>query len=156
MKLKIAPIHNYNKGFLLFEVMITFLLISIVLVALAKFQVTTLQDNSLAKARSVAVNLAQNKIEALRNLIDNASYLAITGGSDSVGPPGSNATTILTGLNTVYTCTWSVSYGIAQDNIQMEVVVSWPDKKGTESHDTTIILSSIISNITAINTGRLF
>jgi len=138
------------------EVMITLLLITIVLIALAKFQVMALQDNSLAKSRTVAINLAQSKLETLRNFTDPASYQAITGGSDSVGPPGSNATTILTGLNTLYTCSWSVSEGTTANDIQMEVVVSWQNKKGMGKSGTTIRLSSNISNMSATSTGRLF
>ena len=146
----------HAKGFLLIEVMITFLLMTIVLVALAQFQIIALQDNSLAKSRTVAINLAQNKLEMLRNFTDHASYQSITGGSDSTGPPGSNAITILTGLNTVYTTTWSVSGGTTPDNIQLEVTVSWPDKKGVKNSDTTIMLSSSITDMTTVSTGQLF
>jgi len=146
----------HNKGFLLIEVMVTFLLMTIVLVALAQFQVTALQNNSHAKSRTVAINLAQNKLETLRNFTDHASYETITGGSDSVGPPGSDATTILAGLNTVYTTTWSVSSGTTPDSIQLAVIVSWPGKKGSGNSDTSIILSSNITDITSANTGRLF
>jgi len=156
MKIHIITGRLNINGFLLLEVMITLLLITIVLVAMAKFQITALQENSLAKSRTVAINLAQSKLESLRNFSDQASFLAITSGADSLGPPGSNATTILTGLNTLYTCTWSVSAGTSPDNIQMEVTVSWQDRKGMENSGTMVRLSSNISNMNATNTGRLF
>ena len=149
-------LHVYHKGLSLIEVLITFLLLAIALVAHAKFQITTLQENSLAKSRTIAINLAQNKLEALRNFTDHASFQTIASGADSIGPPQSNASTILTGLNAVYTRTWSVSGGTTPDNIQTEVTVSWPDKDGVANANTIITLSSNISNLSPANTGRLF
>jgi len=145
-----------NRGFLLIEVMITFLLITIVLIALAKFQVVTLRDNNLANSRTVAVNFAQDKLESLRNFTDSVTYQAIDSGSDSIGPPGSSAVTILTGLNTVYTRSWSVSSGATPDDVSMEVIVMWPDEKGEENSSTKIMLISDISNISAVNSGKLY
>jgi Tfp pilus assembly protein PilV len=146
----------YNSGFLLIEMMITYLLISIVLIALAKFQVVAIQDNSLAKSRTVAVNLAQNKLESLRNITDSITYQAINNGSDSVGPPGSGAITTLSGLITVYTRTWTVSGGITPNDMRVEVIVTWPDEKGAENSNTRIMLSSAISNFAADSSGKLF
>lgn len=145
-----------TKGFLLIEVMVTLLLLSVVLVALARFQVMALQDDSLAKSRTVAVNLAQNKMEILRNFTDTVSYDAINSGSDSVGPPGSSATMILTGLNTIYTRSWSVSSGNTPHDMQLEVIVSWPDINGVEDATTGIKLTSDISSISSVSSGKLF
>ena len=143
-------------GFLLIEVMVTLLLLSIVLIALARFQVMALQDNSLAKSRTIAVNLAQNKIETLRNIMDTLSYDAVGSGSDSVGPPGSSATKTLTGLNTTYTRSWSVFSGATLHDMQLEVLVTWPDLNGVEDTATRIKLTSDISNISSASSGKLF
>lgn len=136
--------------------MVTLLLLSVVLVALARFQVIAMQDNSLAKSRTVAVNLAQNKIEILRNFADNESYDAINSGSDSIGPPGSNATMLLTGLNTTYTRSWSVSSGKTPYDMQLEVIVTWPDLNGVEDITTRIVLTSDISTISSASSGKLY
>ena len=152
----ITSVRTYNRGFLLIEVMITFLLITIVLIALVKFQVVVLRDNNHAKSRTVAVNLAQDKLETLRNFTDSVTYQAIDNGSDSIGPPGSDAVTILTGLNTVYTRSWSVTGGVTPDDARMEVIVTWPDNSGEKNSTAKIMLSTDISNISAGNSGNLF
>jgi len=147
---------NAHRGFLLIEAMITLLLISMVLIALARFQVTALQNNRLANSRTIAVNLAQNKIEAMRNITDHTTFQAITNGTESVGPPGSNADLILEGLNTIYTCLWSVTGDVAAGNIQLDVSVSWPDRNGGDSPASRITLSSNISDKSAVSSGLLF
>ena len=152
----ITSVRKYSRGFLLIEVMITFLLMTIVLIALVKFQVIVLRENNHAKSRTVAVNLAQDKLETLRSFTDSVTNKAIDNGSDSVGPPGSNAVTILTGLNTIYTRSWSVSGGVTPNDSHMEVIVTWPDEKGEETSSTKIMLNTDISNISAASSGKLF
>lgn len=127
-----------------------------VLIALARFQVTALQNNRLANSRTIAVNIAQNKIEAMRNIADHTTFQAITDGTESVGPPGSNADLILEGLNTIYTCLWSVTGDVAAGNIQLDVSVSWPEKNGGDSPASRITLSSNIGDNSAVSRGLLF
>lgn len=54
-------------GFSLIEVLITLVVLAVGLVSLAKFQGTAIQSGSLAKERSVAAHLAQEKLDDLRN-----------------------------------------------------------------------------------------
>jgi Tfp pilus assembly protein PilV len=145
-----------QKGILLTEVLITLLLMSMVLIALARFQVTALQNNRLANSRTIAVNLAQNKIETIRNITDHATFQAITDGTESAGPPGSNADLIIEGLNTIYTCLWSITGDIATGNIQLDVSVSWPDRNGNDNPASRITLSSNIGDMSAVSRGLLF
>lgn len=53
-------------GFSLLEVLITLIVLGMGLISLAKFQGTVLKDNDLAKARVIAVQLAEEKLEDLR------------------------------------------------------------------------------------------
>jgi prepilin-type N-terminal cleavage/methylation domain-containing protein len=64
-----APLQfSTPKGFGLIEVLITMLVLGVALLALAEFQATLMQGSSHAKARSIALNLAQEKLEDLRSL----------------------------------------------------------------------------------------
>jgi Tfp pilus assembly protein PilV len=136
--------------------MITLLLISMVLIALARFQVNALQKSRLANSRTTAVNLAQNKIETMRNITDHVSFQEITDGAESVGPPGSNADLILEGLGTTYTCMWSVTGDVTEGNIQLDVSVSWSDRHGANNPASRITLISNIGDTNAVGRGLLF
>jgi prepilin-type N-terminal cleavage/methylation domain-containing protein len=56
-----------QKGFGLLEVLITIVVLGVGMIALARLQALLLQGGSYAKARSVALNLAQGKLEDLRS-----------------------------------------------------------------------------------------
>ncbi|MHB1438524.1 MAG: type IV pilus modification PilV family protein, partial [Thiobacillus sp.] len=55
-----------QRGFSLIEAMFSALILAIALLGLAGFQVAAMSDASLVKARSVAANLAQEKLDDLR------------------------------------------------------------------------------------------
>lgn len=56
-----------QQGFSMVEALFSALVLGIALLALAGFQAVALQDGSLVKARSVAANLAQEKLDDLRS-----------------------------------------------------------------------------------------
>lgn len=56
-----------QRGFSMIEALFSALILGIALLALAGFQAVALQDSSLVKARSVAVNLAQEKLDDLKS-----------------------------------------------------------------------------------------
>lgn len=64
-----ARITNIRKqrGFSMVEALFSALILGIALLALAGFQAVALQDSSLVKARSVAANLAQEKLDDLKS-----------------------------------------------------------------------------------------
>lgn len=65
-----------QRGFSLIEALFSAVVLGIALLALAGFQAVALQDGSLIKARSVAANLAQEKLDDLRSfsrLADDAA-----------------------------------------------------------------------------------
>jgi prepilin-type N-terminal cleavage/methylation domain-containing protein len=88
------------KGFGLIEVLITMLVLGVALLALAGFQATVMQGGSHAKARSVALSWAQEKLEELRRLeqisLDNNGEFT---GEDEI--PASSS-------NPAYNRTWKV------------------------------------------------
>lgn len=56
-----------QRGFSMIEALFSALILGIALLALAGFQAVALQDSSLVKARSVAANLAQEKLDDLKS-----------------------------------------------------------------------------------------
>lgn len=69
-----------QRGFSLVEAMFSALILGIALLGLAGFHAVALQDGTLVKARSVAANLAQEKLDDLRSftgLVDNPSTTAV-------------------------------------------------------------------------------
>lgn len=69
-----------QRGFSLVEAMFSALILGIALLGLAGFHAVALQDGTLVKARSVAANLAQEKLDDLRSftgLKDDASTTAV-------------------------------------------------------------------------------
>lgn len=100
-----------QKGFSLLEVLITLVVLGAGLISLAKFQGAVLQDNDLAKARSVAAQLAEQKIEQLRSfrvLTDaegGPSYQNIV--SNAVGESVAEVSNVAYTVD--YTRTWEVT-----------------------------------------------
>jgi prepilin-type N-terminal cleavage/methylation domain-containing protein len=152
-----------EKGFGLLEVLITILVLGVGMIALAKLQGIVLREGSYAKARSVAVNLAQGKLEDLRGFeqlqlpTPNAgvfTYAEIgdnTGGLENadgslVIPSGE-----VTVSNVIYNQTWTVtSYYYCAENQSpslsnctlskpypdfkiVMMTIAWDDSKGTQS-----------------------
>lgn len=58
--------HNLQRGFSLVEVFVGLLVLSVGLIALAKLQVDLIRGSSDARTRSIALSLAEEKIEDLR------------------------------------------------------------------------------------------
>ena len=114
-----------QKGVSLIEVLITLVVLGMGLMSLAKFQGTVMKDNSVGKERTVAIHLAQQKLEDLRNFstlkpdpLDplKASYQGIgtnlggriTAGTTLALPIGAVSSTELDNSNVQYTRTWKV------------------------------------------------
>jgi prepilin-type N-terminal cleavage/methylation domain-containing protein len=88
------------KGFGLIEVLITMLVLGVALLALAGFQATVMQEGSHAKARSVALSWAQEKLEELRSL----EQISLDNNGEFTGEDGIPAL----GSNPAYNRTWKV------------------------------------------------
>lgn len=159
-----------NRGFSLLEVLITLIVLGMGLISLAKFQGTVIKDSSLAKERSIAVYLAQQKIEDLRNYailqppVPNpnslAAYATIANNAGGLFPSGS---VTIPDSNVPYIRAWAVRdwyYPIAHNlpptitapnplppypNLkEIVVTISWPDQNGFTPPDCTLPLTASI------------
>ncbi len=158
---------HLQPGFSLLEVLIAVLVIAVGLLALAQLHGSLLQDSGASKARTVALYLAQEKIEDLRSfetLRSAAGRQAYADISDNMGGVIAADTSTNDG-NTVYSSTdyarsWAVTdYCFSAVNSsaatcslsapdipdlkQVSVTVSWQDRDGnTESITLTTLIAA--------------
>ncbi len=162
-------LRGLQAGVSLLEVLITLIVLGMGLVSLAKFQGTVLQENSLAKARTVAAHLAEKKVDDLRAYDLLAGPLPLTPtrypynaiATNLGGSIIANPTTPITVSNVGYTRGWAVTdYCFPGNNLPavtgfgacpvgqipdfkiVTVTVGWVDQ---DSVPQTVILNTIIS-----------
>ncbi|ANX03026.1 hypothetical protein [Immundisolibacter cernigliae] len=70
--------HRLQRGLSLVEVFVALLVLSVGLIALAKLQVDLVRGSSDARARTIALSLAEEKIEDLRTFVKTDSVVAWT------------------------------------------------------------------------------
>ncbi len=128
--------NNLIRGFSLVELLVSTAILSVGFLGMIKLQTMMISGNSIAEQRSVATQLAQQKIEQFRGFetLDveegKFAYDDITTGNDSV-----------TGKNTSYARTWNV---VALENPERKVVtvnIAWNAATGEQFNiaQTTVI-----------------
>jgi prepilin-type N-terminal cleavage/methylation domain-containing protein len=115
-----------SKGFTIIEVLISLIVLSISLLALAGLMVTTTRNNSFGGNMTEAATFAQDRLENFRAM----SWQAIPTGADSDVKTGS------TGIN--YARNWNV---VQNGNLKtISVTINWNDQT---SHQVTLL--SVVS-----------
>lgn len=132
--------YTRQTGFSLVETLIAIVVLAVGLISMARFQGTVLQDSSLAKARTEATVQGETKIDQLRVFADINGYNAIVTGTDTV-------TAAAAGSNTAYTRAWTVTDDVVTPHKLLTMQVTWPDKQGNVTPDTTATLATIIGEI---------
>lgn len=158
-----------QRGFSLIEALFSALVLGIALLALAGFHATALQDGSQTKARSVAVNLAQQKLDDLRSFTRLEGDATQCGAgtfcfseiaADAGGQEDGNALVLPAGTVTgnytdSYSLAWTVScateaagttpsFGATCTDAAAKLVTattSWTDNKGASQ---SVSLQSVI------------
>ena len=107
-----------SKGFTLLEVLITLIILSVALLALAGMMVSTTRNNASGGHVTEAATLAQDKLEEFR--VSSWDRLLPT----TSGPRADPSITGSTGLN------YARSWNIVQDNNlkTITIAVSWTDR----------------------------
>jgi Tfp pilus assembly protein PilV len=129
----------YCKGQGLIETLITLLFIGVSIIALTRFQNYLAYSNNVAQQQADATILALKQIETLRNyqVINNTSgytsYQSIASGAGTS-----------TGINTVYTLTWTITSHTDPTYKTMDVTVAWTDHYNTAQ---SVSLSSHVASI---------
>jgi prepilin-type N-terminal cleavage/methylation domain-containing protein len=113
-----------QKGFTLLEVMISVIILSVALLALAGLQIISIRGNSFGGTMTEAVTLARDKIEDLKK--DNWDNLAAGNYND---------TPVVRGIN--YVRNWTVG-APANEMKEVTVSVSWDNGNHQVSLATTL------------------
>lgn len=107
-----------QSGFTLIEALIALLVMAFGMMALAGMQTSFSRNADLAKQRTEAMRLAQQRIEGLRTITNDAAWLALAGGTNNVS---TNADyTITATLGGANTDMWRAA----------SVTVGWTDRAG--------------------------
>jgi len=163
---------GFHRGFTLLEIMISVLIISVGLVALANLQTKLSRYSATAKQRTLAVNLAEQQIETMQAI----SVLGSTGAGPCATEPGAfddlaNCTSgvLVDGGSGAFTMTWTVSEYlqhadgtteayVAAPNLRrpdlklVTIEAAWVDGQGAQQD---IELSDIIDATSIFNSGRI-
>jgi Tfp pilus assembly protein PilV len=121
------------RGFTILEALVSLILLSVGLIALAQIHVRLFAASGLAKAQTIAVNLTQQKLEDLR-LID---YERMTGDTDV---PASQL-----GDNASYVRRWVVTAHGAPDYKEVSITTTWQTPEG---QSRSVTLTSFIARST--------
>lgn len=155
-----------QSGFSLIEVLIAISVLAVGLIAMARFQATVLQGSSLARERSEAVALAEQKIEQLRNYRDAINTTTALDYSEIAASCATGSGTVENSVysnsgtsgNTVYTRTCTSAAPVNSGNYsytQVTVRVTWTRPGATAGTDAQITLVSIITNANPRHSGKL-
>ncbi len=150
-----------SHGFTLIEALIAVVIIAVGLLAVAKFQSSLVSSSGSSKARAEAVALAQQKVDEVRNYInqpelvsklrninldstdtfqaDILSYLDSQAGDTATV---TEAATIA-GVNADFTRSWNMTAASGAVTVVVDVKVSWTDPK-TGNTDEVVLSTNVL------------
>lgn len=111
-----------QAGVGIIEAMVTLVILGVGLLAMYSFQGDILRAGASAKARTEAVQLAQDKIDELRAAVTQADFAALSGGQDT-----------MTGSHASFTRTWVLTHRTAPARREVTVQVTWSGPDGSQS-----------------------
>ena len=133
-------IKYFLKGFSVLEALIALLIVGVSLLGVSKLQTESLFNSSDSRMKTRALNLAQDKIEDLRDFANQNIYTNFSNGNDT--KVGSNAT---------FTRAWTVANCANSVNCKrITVTVTWNDASGTAQ---TVRLTSDIAQVDPVKSG---
>lgn len=133
--------YGSTKGFTLVEVLVALLVFSIGMLGLIKLQGAVTLSSAESRMYTQAVNLAQDKVEELRNYVHQTTYDAYAS-----EPNGSE----ITGTNATFTRTWAVNNNAGYKEII--VTVNWV---GVDGEDKNVVLTSDIAEVEPSRSGLI-
>jgi type IV pilus modification protein PilV len=155
-----------SAGFTLIEALVALVVTAFGMLAVASMQFNMSQGSDIAKQRSEAVRLAQEKIEQLRSFETVASAPGkfdytedVVAGCDEMAPASAPCTALVYTSNTRYRRAWTLTRAdgvTAADGTDLEkwlaVTVTWTDRT---SQAQSVTLRSVISRADPANLGTL-
>jgi Tfp pilus assembly protein PilV len=138
-----------SRGFTLLEAVVALVVLAFGMLAIAGFQLNLSRGSDVAKQRTEATRLAQQKMEELR-----AFPTVVPGGGIGYADLQSSAApeTAVTTSNTTYTRSWTVSGSAFDPQRTITVTVAWTDRAGDNDQ---VVLQSVISKSNPADIGSL-
>lgn len=136
------------RGFTLVEALVALVVLAFGMIAIAGFQLSLSRHSDLAKQRTEATRLAQEKIEELRSF----EQIGAAAGKFAYADLATGTDTPATTSNTVYTRNWTLSGSAADLWRTLTVSVSWTDRNNEAN---AIGLASVISRSDPADAGGL-
>lgn len=133
---------RFGQG--LIEVLLTLLILAGTTIALIRFQANLSYSNGVAQEIADATQLGVKQIETLRDftvLTGSPSYQTIASGTSTV-----------TGSETTYTLTWTVTTFTNPNYKSLDVTISWTDRRGVAR---TVRLISQVAGINPANSAAI-
>ena len=124
-----------SAGFVLIEALVAMLIIALGLLAFSKLQLVSLGGAGEAKARSEAAACAQAKLEALRNIVLQSRYSALTAIPDATCTGASTGNTYTVAFSTTANATATINETL------IGATTTWTDRTGGQ----TLYLNSRIA-----------
>ncbi len=120
-----GALYLHHRGFTLVEILVAIFTLTVVLLGLAPMAFNVLHYNNFSKNRTIAVGLAQSKIDDLRNTAaaDTTTLTSADNGNDTDG---------------IFTRTWTIVGG-ADQLTTVQVAVNWTDYTNHTITQTTLI-----------------
>lgn len=142
-----------QRGTTLLEALVAFLVLSLGMLTVVRFQTQLRLNSDVARQRSEAVRIAQQEMENLRSF----SVMAATAGARSFTDITSGATTLddiaeQAGSNTRYTVTRSVADDKLPHAKSASLSVAWDDRSGSAQK---VVLETVIAAIDPAYSGAL-
>ncbi len=116
-------LHLYHRGFTLVEILVAIFTLTVVLLGLAPMAFNVLHSNNFSKNRTIAVGLAQSKIDDLRRTALTTTLTSADNDNDTSG---------------IFTRTWTIVGG-ADQLTTVEVKMTWRDYASHTITQTTLI-----------------
>jgi len=153
--LKLNNRRQHQSGFTLIEALITLLVIGFGMLSIAGMQLSLSRNGDLAKQRTEATRLAQERIETLRAFTGiaagNPNWNALAGGVEQIAPTA-YLEGVSNGTNVAYTRTLTLGGGIADPLRAASVTVGWTDRTGELQ---SVTLSTVLSKTNPVDSGFL-
>ena len=152
--IQIQPRRSGARGFTLLEALIALLVLSFGMLAIAGFQTTLSRNSDLAKQRTEALRLAQQKMERLRAFGQVATdpTVGVNHKFNYTDDVVSSITPEVITSNATFSRTWTVTANATNSEKWINVLVDWNDRTG---HAQSASLQSVISKFDPQSVGTL-
>lgn len=143
--------HNSTtqRGFTLIEAMVAMVIVGFGMLVVVGMQMMLNRNAEVARERSEATRLAEEKLEDLRSFATIAPKAGLTGSWDELVSGGDAPAT---GYNLTYTRSWTLGGTSADSKRDVQVLVSWTDRGGTAD---SVQINSVISKTDPADSGAL-